>query len=72
MREDTQMTLYKYGMRLRPYGIGCQPKGVVMWNDDETVKERYWTVIYYEKPLTEAQCFSYDLDDLGATEWEDN
>lgn len=55
--------MYKYGMRLRPYGIGCQPSGVVKREDDTTGK--YWDIIYYEKELSEDDASHYSLDYLG-------
>lgn len=54
---------YHYGMRLRPFGIGCQPKGVVHRTDDPTMK--YWDIIIYDRELTEKEMFDYDLDYLG-------
>ena len=54
---------YLYGMRLRPFSIGCQPKGVVDRTDDTTGK--YWDIIVYDRELTEKEMFDYDLDYLG-------
>lgn len=54
---------YHYGMRLRPFGIGCQPKGVVDRADDPTGK--YWDILIYDRELTEKEMFDYDLDYLG-------
>lgn len=55
---------YHYGMRLRPFGIGCQPMdGFVGRTDD--VSERYWDIIIYDRELTEKEMFDYDLDYLG-------
>ncbi len=54
---------YWYGMRLRPFGIGCQPKGVAEHIDDPTgYPRRYWSLIAYDHELTEKECFNYDLD----------
>ena len=58
--------VYWYGMRLRPYGIGCQPKGVWAWSDDETGK--YWNKIAYKNPLDDKDIVAYDLDYLGEEE----
>ena len=56
--------MYKYGMRLRPFSIGCQPKdGFVEREDDPTGK--YWDVIIYDRPLTEKELENYELDDLN-------
>ena len=58
------MTLYKYGMRLRPFGIGCQPKGFYIGVDVDG-NSKYWSFVWYEKPLTKEQCEQYELDYLG-------
>ena len=44
--------MYKYGMRLRPFGIGCQPMdGYVDREPYEGFKysDRYWDVIIYNR-----------------------
>ena len=56
------MKLYKYGMRLRPLGIGCQPKGFVKW--DESLDGTYHNVIWYKDRLTDKQLKEYELDFL--------
>lgn len=56
--------MYKYGMRRRPFSIGCQPKdGFVEREDDPSGK--YWDVIIYDRPLTEKELENYELDDLN-------
>lgn len=56
--------MYRYGMRLRPFSIGCQPmKGLKEWQDDVTGK--YWSILTYDRPLTEEEIESYELDDLN-------
>lgn len=52
--------LYYYGMRNRGYSIGCQPKGVLMTQDDET--GRYHDIIVYKRALTESEVYDYELD----------
>lgn len=55
---------YKYGMRLRGFSIGCQPmKGFVRREDDETGK--YYDILIYNRPLTESEIYSYELDSLN-------
>lgn len=51
--------MYKYGMRLRPVGIGCQPKGFIEFDESD---DRYWNVIYYDRPLSEEEIRNYDLE----------
>lgn len=55
---------YWYGMRLRPFGIGCQPKGFTDWKDADKWKDGYWSYVCYDRPLTEAEMKNYDLDEI--------
>lgn len=55
---------YAYGMRLRGFSIGCQPKqGFVerVWDRSET----YWDILIYDRKLSEAELREYELDYLG-------
>lgn len=58
---------YKYGMRLRPYDIGCQPKdGFVCVAEGGTADgRRYHNFLYYIIKLDRATASDYDLDYLG-------
>lgn len=54
---------YRYGMRLRGFSIGCQPmKGFLRREDDTT--GRYYDILVYNRPLTESEIYSYELDSL--------
>ena len=54
---------FKYGMRLRGFSIGCQPKeGFIRREDDPT--GRYWDIIIYDRPLTDDETRHYSLDRL--------
>ena len=54
-------TRWSYGMRLRGFSIGCQPKeGFVERTDDPDGK--YWDIIVYDRPLTDTELDAYDLD----------
>ena len=52
--------MWYYGMRLRGCGPGCQPKGFVRREDDDSGK--YWDILVYDRELTDKEMFSYDLD----------
>ena len=52
--------MYYYGMRLRGYSPGCQPKGVVKRLDDDSGK--YWDILVYSRPLTDREQRDYELD----------
>ena len=66
---ETMNTLYKYGMRLRGFSIGCQPRGVYKRVDDETGK--YHDIIIYARKLTDKEVNDYELDYLGESDEED-
>lgn len=60
--------MYKYGMRLRPFGIGCQPMdGYVDREPYEGFKysDKYWDVIVYNRELSEKEMEDYELDFVG-------
>lgn len=59
--------LYKYGMRLRGFSIGCQPMdGFVARVDDPTL--RYYDIIVYDRMLTGEEVTNYELTYLGKNE----
>lgn len=59
--------MYKYGMRLRGYSIGCQPMiGLVRREDDPT--GRYHDILIYDRPLNDHEQDSFELDYLGEVE----
>ena len=54
-------TRWFYGMRLRGFSIGCQPKeGFVERLDDPTGE--YWDIIVYDRALSDKEVDAYDLD----------
>ena len=53
---------YRYGMRLRGYSPGAQPKGVVRREDDTTGK--YHDVIVYDRRLSADEIRDYELEEL--------
>lgn len=56
--------MYKYGMRLRGFSIGTQPKaGFYERQDDPTGK--YWDILVYTRRLTDEELRAYELDYLG-------
>ena len=55
---------YLYGMRLRGFSPGCQPReGPVERRDDPT--ELYHDLLVYDRKLTEDEEKQYELDYLG-------
>lgn len=58
------MVKFVYGMRLRGFSIGCQPKdGFIERRDDET--GQYYDILVYDRPLTEKEKDDFDLDELS-------
>lgn len=58
---------YMYGMRLRGFSIGCQPKkGFIERLDDP--KGRYHDIIVYDRMLTGDEVADYELTYLGKAE----
>ena len=54
---------YRYGMRLRGFSLGCQPKeGLLRREDDPTGK--YWDILVYDRILTDQEIRSYELDPI--------
>ena len=58
----THPTEYKYGMRLRGYSPGAQPKGVLRREDSMT--DKYYDIIVYDRPLSAEEISNYDLDTI--------
>jgi hypothetical protein len=59
-----ESTLYTYGMRLRGFSIGCQPMDGYIAHDDDILNE-YYSILLYNRKLTNDECCNYDLDYLG-------
>ena len=57
--------LYKYGMRLRPFGIGCQPLGHVKYEDSEKRTTGLHGFIYYDRELTMQEVNRFELINLN-------
>ncbi len=60
------MTEYRYGMRLRGYSIGTQPKEGLLRREDSS-DDRYYDILVYGRPLTQEELRNYELDDLQQT-----
>lgn len=61
------MKEYRYGMRLRGFSIGCQPKEGLIRREDSTTKT-YYDILVYDRPLDEKEMRAYDLDEVGSKE----
>jgi len=52
---------YKYGMKHRPFGIGCQPRGVASVVDCNKAETSYYNIIVYNRELTDQEINSFEL-----------
>lgn len=58
---------YLYGMRLRPFSIGCQPtEGFIERCEITLTGKCYHDILAYERPLTKKELDEYEMDYL----WE--
>ena len=56
--------MFLYGMRLRGFSPGCQPKeGLVERQNDVTGK--YYDILVYNRELTTEELKNYELDFIG-------
>ena len=59
------MKTYKYRMKSRPAGIGCQPmEGMINIKDLDKKETGYWSEITYNRKLTETEIKKYELKEI--------
>jgi len=64
MKISGVINMYKYGMRLRGFSIGCQPmKNLVERIDDTSGK--YHDILIYSEKLSDEDIKDYELDFIG-------
>ena len=56
--------MYMYGMRTRPFDIGCQPmNGFIKCDEGRNINGYdYWNILEYDRKLTSNECDTYSLD----------
>lgn len=59
------MSRYYYGMRMRPFGPGCQPAGAELVAGFD-FKDHYWSIVAYDRALSSDEERAYELDRLGS------
>ena len=59
---------YRYGMRLRGFSPGCQPKEGLIGCEDGGRK--YHDIVVYSRPLSDRELDDYELDDLNTGKGE--
>ena len=63
MKISGKIKLYKYGMRLRGFAPGCQPKeGFFCYI---CASEKYHSIIAYDRKLTDKELRDYEMDFIG-------
>ncbi len=60
-RQEQIFARYRYGMRLREIGIGCQPANHVFYEESNKAKTGYYGILYYASPLPEDDLIRYQL-----------
>ena len=58
------MKTYIYGMRLRGFSPGCQPKEGFLYREDDT-SGKYYDLLTYSRKLSDKELSDYELDYLG-------
>lgn len=53
--------VYRYGMRLRGFSIGCQPKDGFLDREDDSTGN-YYDILLYDRQLTDREVEAYELD----------
>ena len=54
--------MYKYGLRLRPAGINCQPDGFINIEDVNKEETGYWSIVEYNRKLTKKELEHYSME----------
>lgn len=63
MENRANKRVFRYGMRLRGFSIGCQPmNGFIECIDDES--GRYHDILVYTRRLSKRELKEYELDAL--------
>lgn len=57
---------YRYGMKRRPYGIGCQPsKGLILaYGEYPRFGKMYFSILVYDRKLTKKEIDEYELEEI--------
>lgn len=62
---------FRYGMRLRGFSPGCQPKDGFLEREDD-LSGRYYDILVYNRKLTDDELRDYELNELkGESEMRD-
>ena len=56
--------MFVYGMKLRGFSIGTQPAGVKEWEDTNKSETGFYSIIKYDRKLTDKEVAEYDLVEI--------
>ena len=54
----------RYGMKHRPFGIGCQPKDCYAVRSYDKKEKGYYSIITYKRKLTAEEIAQFELTEL--------
>ena len=57
-------------MTQRPFGIGCQPKGHTGMRNSNKANTGYHSVVFYDRPLTKEEIYSFELTQFEVVSFE--
>jgi len=63
-RRLEKMKAYVYGMKQRPFSLGCQPTAGLLKTEDDT-SGKFWDILYYRRKLKPEEVAGYELVYLG-------
>ena len=63
--ESETIQIHSYGMRLRGFAPGCQPKEGFLLAADDNAFGKYHDLLVYNRKLTDKEVDDYELDYLG-------
>ena len=55
--------MYRYGMRVRGFSIGCQPMEGLNHREDDTTG-KYFDILVYDRELSDEEVRHYQLDHI--------
>lgn len=71
LKEEETLLLYRYGTLLRPAGPGAVPREGLHAVEEGIVMPHgrpYWSIVDYERSLTEEEVKQYELEFIGCVE----
>ena len=71
---NKKKTLYRYGMKARPFGIGTFPKDnenvIGPCPDNKREESGFWDILITAQPLSKKEIAAYELHNLNETDMD--